>query len=317
VTVRYGANPQRIPGRDAIAVKGWLRAHKWLIARRSAQAGFLAIFMTGPLFGLWITKGTLAASMTFDVLPLTDPFVALQAFLAGQVLATTGLIGAAIVLAVYAVLGGRLYCSWVCPLNVVTDAAHWLREKLHIGKGWQPNRNVRFCVLGAALAVSTVFGTIAWELVNPVTMLHRGIVFGSLFSGLSIGIVAAVFVFDLFVSRRGWCGHLCPVGTFYRLAGQKSIIKVSAANRVACDDCMECYAVCPEPHVLPPALRHGTNGGGSPLVQLPDCTLCGRCIDVCPTDVFRMTHQFDFRETCHAGAAPKAAALAGSWLKEA
>ena len=58
-------------------------AHKWLVLRRTAQLGFLAIFLVGPLSGFWLVKGTLASSITLDVLPLTDPFMAIQAFAAG------------------------------------------------------------------------------------------------------------------------------------------------------------------------------------------------------------------------------------------
>jgi ferredoxin-type protein NapG len=56
------------------------------------------------------------------VLEDTDPFVALQSLAAGHVPETLGLIGVAIVLAFYLLVGGRVYCSWVCPINVVTDA---------------------------------------------------------------------------------------------------------------------------------------------------------------------------------------------------
>jgi ferredoxin-type protein NapG len=37
--------------------------------------------------------------------------------------------GCAIVVVFYALVGGRVFCSWVCPVNVVTDAAAWLRRR--------------------------------------------------------------------------------------------------------------------------------------------------------------------------------------------
>jgi ferredoxin-type protein NapH len=33
--------------------------------------------------------------------------------------------------------------------------------------------------------------------------------------------------------------------------------------------------------------------GASPVIISGDCTNCGRCIDVCATDVFTFTHRFD------------------------
>ncbi|MDM7255683.1 MAG: quinol dehydrogenase ferredoxin subunit NapH, partial [Paracoccus sp. (in: a-proteobacteria)] len=239
-------------GAEAIAVKGWIGAHRFLILRRLSQLFFLGLFLIGPWFGIWWVAGNLAGSRTLDVLPLTDPFILLQGVVAGHWPELTALLGAVIVLVAYALIGGRVYCSWVCPINPVTDAAHWLHEKLGLQKGWQPKRSTRFWIMGAALAVSAGTGMIAWELVNPVTMVHRGLVFGM---GAAWGLVAVVFLFDLLVARRGWCGHLCPVGAFYGLVGAKSLLRVSAKNRVACDDCMDCYAVCPENHVISPALK--------------------------------------------------------------
>jgi ferredoxin-type protein NapH len=40
------------------------------------------------------------------------------------------LIGACIVLLLYLLVGGRTYCSWVCPVNLLTDFAYWLRVRL-------------------------------------------------------------------------------------------------------------------------------------------------------------------------------------------
>ncbi|WP_428641048.1 quinol dehydrogenase ferredoxin subunit NapH [Roseibium sp.] len=281
----------RLPvGQEAIQVKGWLRAHRFLLLRRLSQTFFLLLFLLGPWFGVWWVTGTLASSRTFDLLPLTDPFVLLQSVFAGHLPELTALAGALIVLAVYALIGGRVYCSWVCPINPVTDAAYWLHDRLGLQKGWQPKRSTRYWLLGTALVVSALTGTIAWELINPITMLHRGLVFGM---GFVWALVAAVFIFDLAVSRRGWCGHVCPVGAFYGLAGTKSMLRVSAANRIDCDDCMDCYAVCPENHVISPALKG--KDGDTPLILSPDCTNCGRCIDVCSVDVFAFTHRYDNR----------------------
>lgn len=275
-------------GYDAKLAKGALGAHKYLILRRISQASFLFLFLLGPWFGIWWVKGDLAGSLTFNILPLTDPMVLLQSLAAGFIPATTAILGAGIVAGVYALIGGRVYCSWVCPINPVTDLAHWLHAKLGLPKGWQPKPGTRLWVLAMVIVVSAATGTIAWEFVNPVTMVHRGLVFGI---GFAWAFVIAVFLFDLVVSRRGWCGHLCPVGAFYGLLGEASLLRVSATDRAKCNDCMDCFAVCPEMQVITPALR-GTDAD-TPLILDRDCTNCGRCIDVCSLDVFAFTHRFD------------------------
>jgi ferredoxin-type protein NapH len=277
------------PGSDAVASKGWVRAHLWLLLRRVTQLSILMLFLLGPLAGIWIVQGNIASSLTLKVLPLTDPYLAVQALLAGQALEATALIGTAIVLVFYAVVGGRAYCSWVCPVNIVTDLAAWLHQRLGIKRTAQFARHSRYWILAATLVLAVVTGTLAWELINPVTTIYRGLIFGV---GLAWGLLLAIFLFDLFVSRRGWCGHLCPMGAFYSLLGKYSLVRVSAVRRDQCDDCMDCFAVCPEPQVIRPALKGASQGRG-PVILSGNCTNCGRCIDVCDKHVFHFDQRFN------------------------
>jgi len=284
-----------LPGAEAVEKKGWLRANKWLLLRRGSQLGVLALFLAGPWFGIWIVKGNLAASLTLDVLPLTDPLLLLQELVTGHVPETVAITGALIVLGFYLLVGGRVYCSWVCPVNVITDTAEWLRRRLDIKGGARFSANTRYWLLGTILLVAGITGAIAWELVNPVTMIFRALVFGM---GMAWGMVVIIFLLDLLVSRRAWCGHLCPVGAFYSLVGHFSPVRVSAYQRERCDDCLDCFAVCPEQQVIRPALKGAAKGVG-PVILSGQCTNCGRCIDVCAEEVFRFTTRFHNEPTPH------------------
>jgi ferredoxin-type protein NapH len=261
---------------------------KWLLLRRASQLGILGVFLAGPLAGLWIVKGNLASSMTLDVLPLSDPYVIAQGLVAGHAMAANALIGAGIMAVFYLVVGGRAYCSWVCPVNLVTDAAAWLRRRLGIASTVSLPRSARWWLLAATLLVAAITGTIAWEWINPVSMLHRALIFGA---GLAWAAVLGVFLLDLLVSSRAWCGHLCPMGAFYAVLGIPSLARVSARHASRCDDCLDCYRACPEPQVITPALK----GRQSPIIRSAACTNCGRCIDVCTKDVFRFAIRFDQR----------------------
>lgn len=278
----------RYPAQSAIQEKGWLRANKWLLLRRVTQLSILGLFLAGPWFGWWIVKGNLSSSLTLETLPLSDPYVLLQSLFAGTALASTALIGAAVVLVFYALVGGRVYCSWVCPLNMLTDLAAWLRRRFAIRGGAHFSRQLRYWMLVMTLVLAALFGVLVWELFNPVSMTQRGLIFGF---GLGWLVMAGVFLFDWLISRNGWCGHLCPVGAFYSLAGRFSLIRVSASRRQQCDDCMDCFAVCPEQQVIKPALK-GLPGDTGPVILDSNCTNCGRCIDVCSKQVFEFRTRF-------------------------
>ena len=279
------------PGAEAISSKGWLIANKWLLARRFSQLSILFLFLLGPWFGLWLVKGNLNASLTLEVLPLTDPYVLLQSVMAGHIPEMTAITGALIVGVFYLLVGGRVYCSWVCPVNIVTDTAHWLRERLGITGASRLSSTTRYWILGATLLLPLLTGMLIWEFINPVSMLHRGLIFGM---GLAWLLVLAVFLLDLLVSRRAWCSHLCPVGAFYSLLGTHSLLRVRADQRAQCDDCMDCFLVCPEQKVIRPALK-GADQGIGPVITSANCTNCGRCIDVCAKNVFHFGSRFGNR----------------------
>jgi len=282
------AQAKQAVGQQANDKKGWLRAHKWLILRRVSQLSILALFLAGPLFGVWIVKGNMASSLTLDILPLSDPYVMLQALMAGNFPATEGLIGVVIVVVFYLLIGGRVYCSWMCPVNIVTDVAAWVRRKLGLKVSSPFSRSSRYWLLGLTLILPPLTGAIVWELFNPVSLMFRGIIFGM---GWAWMVIIAIFVFDVFISQRGWCGHLCPVGAFYSLLGKKSLLRVSASKRDQCDDCNDCFVICPEPKVIRPALK-GADKGIGPMIDEMNCTNCGRCIDICDEDVFSFTSRF-------------------------
>jgi ferredoxin-type protein NapH len=259
---------------------------KYLLLRRAAQIGFLGLFWAG------VAKGNLSSSLTLKTLPLTDPLAALQALLAHHTLGASAALGAVIVAATYALVGGRMYCAWVCPLNAVTDFAAWARAKLGLKEGMVLDRRLRLWLLAGVLVASAATGTMAWELVNPVAAVSRGLIAGTTSALTLAGLAAvAVFLFDLGLAAHGWCGHVCPVGAFYGLLGRKSLLRVSAANRSACDECGDCFKVCPERHVIAGPLR--ARDGAGPTILSADCSNCGRCIEICPKTVFR----FGFRHS--------------------
>lgn len=293
---------KRRVGAEAVAVKGRLVANRLLILRRFVQLGILGLFLLGPLAGIWMVKGNLNYSLTLDTLPLTDPYVALQSMLTGHWPEKLGLIGIGIVLLFYFLVGGRVYCSWVCPVNMVTDLAGWLRDLLGIKGSVHLSRQTRYWILAMTLVGSALSGVVLWELINPVSMLHRGLIFGL---GAGWTVILMVFCFDLFVMSRGWCGRLCPVGAFYSLIGRWSPWRVSAKQRGACNDCMDCFDVCPEPQVIRPALK-GEGKGVGPAILAAACTNCGRCVDVCAQHVFSFDLRFNNRAQGAVGKPPVA-----------
>ncbi len=66
---------------------------------------------------------------------------------------------------------------------------------------------------------SAITGTLLWEWLNPVSLMGRSLIFGF---GSGALVLVALFLFDLLVVEHGWCGHLCPLGALYGVAGCKA-----------------------------------------------------------------------------------------------
>ena len=262
------------------------REYRFMLLRRISQTAIMGLFLGGNLLGWQALQGNLSTSRLLHVMPLTDPFAVLQIFAARHMVATEALTGSLIIMLFFGLIAGRSFCSWVCPMNMVTDAANWLREKSGLTvSGNGPvviSRRTRYGVIGISLAVSLATGIAAFEWISPIAMLHRGIIFGM---GMGWTLVLAVFIFDLFVKRDGFCGHVCPLGGFYALITRFSLIRIQH-DREKCSLCRKCLDICPEQQVLPMV------GKVSSTVTSGACTNCGRCIEVCPDHAMKFGIRF-------------------------
>ena len=256
--------------------------YRYLILRRLSQVSILVLYFGANAWGWDLLLGNLSSSLLLGIVPLSDPYAALQMFAAGAIIAGDLLIGALIVTIFYLLIGGRVFCSWVCPINIVTDIAGYLRTKVEVGnlRVRQPaSRNMRYWVIVLSLILSSVLGVAAFEFLSPISMVHRGLVFGL---GFGWAAVLIIFFFDLFVLKHGWCGHICPLGGFYSLLGKFSLLRVSHTKE-NCTECMKCKVVCPEKQVLHMIAKN------SEQVLSGECTNCARCIEVCDDDALNFS----------------------------
>ncbi len=287
-TVKLGPNGKPVrPFVMPSTFAGKLKVWRFIIYRRLVQLSTLLLFFGSAHWGWAVAEkpllvGNLSSSTLLGIIPLADPFAVLQIFLTRHVLNSEVLIGAGIVVSIYALLGGRVWCSWVCPINMVADLAAWLRRSLQIKDRLILSRNVRYTVLLLSLILSVITGVAAFEWVSPISMFHRELIFGI---GLGWMAILGVFIFDLFVLRDGWCGHLCPLGAFYALVGKVAPLRI-LFDTPTCTHCNECVRVCPEPKVL--NFKKAAEAG---MIASGECTNCGRCITVCPEN----TLCFDLR----------------------
>ncbi len=264
------------------------RTKRWILVIAIHLTFFLSFAID-----IQVLEGTLNGSR-FLGFHLIDPFITMETFLATYELHINMIIGTVTILVVYLLVGGRSYCAWVCPYGLLSEIGEKINNHLvnkKIIKKHEFDHRVRYAFWAIFLTLAFTSGYIIFETFNVVGIMSRAIAYGW---SVSLMWVIAVLAIEIFYSRRAWCRYICPIGTSYGMLGPISATRIEWNDD--CDHCMVCHDVCFENQVLDltkakHAAGNKEKGITEKFVTGADCTLCGRCVDVCHEDALN----FEFR----------------------
>jgi ferredoxin-type protein NapH len=252
---------------------------RWRRRRWAVLIAINLLFVLSYRFDVQLLEGSLTASR-FMGFHMADLHSSLQVMLAYKHVLVNLLIGTVTVFLLWVLLGGRTFCSWVCPYHLVAEWAeslHLYLARRNLVRDHRFHRGVRgiFFLIFSLLALVT--GYTVFETFSPTGILSRALIYGP---GLALVWVAALLLFEIFYSRRAWCRYVCPIGLTYGVVGALSPVKVTY-HLETCFHEGECRKVCMVPHVLDTVIK---GRAGNMQVELgADCTRCGRCVETCPT----------------------------------
>jgi len=234
-------------------------------------------------------------SVQIGPISMTDPLAGAESILASKQL--VGVLLVSLVLPVMAtVLLGRIFCSWVCPMNLLLEFTDKLRILLRFLEIKPHNvhfsRAIKYILLGVGLVMTVFMSVPILGYVYPPAIIGReahDLVFGIFdraengHTGFWMGgltwmsvIILGIVLFEVLVSRRWWCRYVCPGGAIYSLLGKARLVRVKrVANK--CTLCGDCVVACPM-GLIPMQDVMGT-----------ECDNCGLCMSSCGDDALGYT----------------------------
>lgn len=97
--------------------------------------------------------------------------------------------------------------------------------------------------------------------------------------------IAFITVFAMLAGKRGFCHYFCPIAVIM-ITGRKirNLLRWPAlclfADSGRCTDCQKCLSSCPMSLDVNTMVRQER-------MENTECILCGRCVDVCPSQAIR------------------------------
>ncbi|PDT90772.1 ferredoxin [Bradyrhizobium sp. Y36] len=256
-----------------------VQSHKWRMIRWASIFAVNGLFVASYWIDLQLVEGALTASRVLGF-HFADVNSSLQLMLAHKHVVINLVIGVTTVVLIYAVIGGRTFCSWVCPYHFLSELAEMVHLKL-VGKklvrDHELDRRLRIVMFFVFAVLAFVSGYPLFEAISPVGILSRALTYGTIIGLIWVGLLLLA---EIVWSRRLWCRYVCPVGLGYGLAGIVAPVRIKY-DATKCLHEGKCRQVCLVPHVL-----DITKLGFARDVETPigvDCTRCAMCIDACPT----------------------------------
>jgi len=182
------------------------------------------------------------------------------------------------VVVVASVIFGRVYCGYLCPQMIFSEASAALQLRL---RRWLKKRAVlarpAFYAVLAAASVFLAFTFIAY-FVEPRDLARRLATLDIHTAGGIAGAVVTLLAFlDFSFVRLRFCTTACPYGYLQGMLSDGNTLLVEYRDEQhTCIECKKCVRDCP----MEIDIRH------SPF-QI-ECVHCGECIDSCNTILGRL-----------------------------
>lgn len=243
----------------------------WLIKILDFTAGMLSMDNYSVQKLLSYFGGTYW-SVTIAGITFVDPLAYLQTVPLVQPVPPKFMLAAAIPI-ILAVVMGRVFCSWLCPVNTIFEFTR-LSVKQFISlpaeRKLVSGSHVRSFILAAGL-ILPLAGFSVLPFILPYMILGRFLYVLTLGAILwsALAYIVVLVIIDTFVQRGFWCNYLCPNGLLLAILGRRRVVNIKHNDNLCLKSCTLCSKACTWD--ADPKNRYSLN-----------CTNCMNCINKCP-----------------------------------
>lgn len=211
--------------------------------------------------------------------PAADPISgAFAVFVAGANTRTAVAIFLPLLLAL---IGGRVFCGWLCPFGTISRLLARVREAIPGTQRYvvPERRPVRWLVLAVAVLAGLLGVHLVLYLSLPFLLLQQSVYSAWLLGGggAIMGVFFGLLAAGLVLAPTAYCTAICPTGAVLGLFGRARLLRVRIESPKSCSSkCDLCDQAC---------WLHLDPASGDPG---PDCDLCARCVPACPRTNLRV-----------------------------
>ncbi|HET6515204.1 MAG TPA: 4Fe-4S binding protein [Thermodesulfovibrionales bacterium] len=246
------------------------------VFRRVTQVSAIAFIIAIPLLsrdGITFLAGNLY-SLAIGPVTVADPLIGFQVIISTLSFEKTLLLSMIIPLCL-ALVFGKVFCSWICPQNTISEYIDFLSRKTGMRRLFlmPVTAKPRYVILMVLFLLTPLAGFPLAAILSapgiislqPVRYVYEGA------AGLELGLIGAIVLAEMLFARRLWCNYVCPIGSFLGIFRLGMTLKVvhRGDKPQPCMKCLECVKAC----------QLGLNPMGGKIYPL--CHNCGDCVAAC------------------------------------